>query len=767
MLHHDATNVRGLGDADVTSAFADLEPERLQIGSHLEEARRLVLAPAALRSSFGGGSATSEVQDSPRLTYRSIRGDSLAVLSKVTSTSAMNNLSQVTVPVPFHVLWQQVTASEVEAVIDELIGRAQARLDAIEAAPRTYEATLGALDMATSELDFAMNVASHLEATLGTPELRAAYNKILPKVSAFGSKIMLSAPLYRALREFSETDAGKKLDPSRARFLHKTLADFRRNGAELDDAGKARLAEIDVALSERTLKFAQNVVDATAAFELIVEDVARLSGMPEGAIEAARRSAEEKGKKGWRLTLQAPSYGPVLTFADDRALREQMYRANVTRASGGEWDNRPIIRDVLALRKEKARLLGFAHFADLAIDDRMAKTGKDALAFVTMLRDKLEPARQREDAELAAFARANGQAEPLEPWDVAYWAEKQRRALYAFDEETLRPYQPLDRLLAGLFEIATSLYGVRITRDAAAPVWHPDATAWTVEDDSGKRLGTFYLDLFPRETKRDGAWMGGVVDRLPGTSEERENVAVIVANVTPPRNPGQPALLNHREVETLFHEFGHMMHHLLSEVPIRSMAGTRVVSDFVELPSMIMENWTWENGALDRFARHFQTGEPIPAEVKERMLRARTYRAANALIRQLGFSTVDLLLHTEYDEAKHGDVMAYARAVFAQFSPTKLPEDYAMLAAFSHLFGSAYGYAAGYYSYQWSEVLEADAFSRFRNDGILSREVGEAFRRSILARGDTEDPAVLYRSFLGRDPDVSALLTRLGIQPSA
>ncbi|MBX3215036.1 MAG: M3 family peptidase, partial [Labilithrix sp.] len=314
----------------------------------------------------------------------------------------MNNpLSTITVPVPFH----EVRAEHVVPAVDALIARSQARLDAIGAAPRTYEATLGALDLATSELDFAMSVAGHLEAIDGTPEMRAAYSEILPKVSAFGSKIMLSEPLYRALCELSATDSAKALDAARARFLTKTLADFRRNGAELDEKGKARLAEIDVALSERTLKFAQNVVDATAAFELVVEDAARLAGLPEGALLAAKKSAAEKGKQGFRLTLQAPSYGPVMSFAEDRALREAMYRANVTRASGGPWDNRPIIRDVLALRKEKANLLGFAHFADLATDDRMAKSGKAALDFVTMLKGKLEAAFARENEELARFAR--------------------------------------------------------------------------------------------------------------------------------------------------------------------------------------------------------------------------------------------------------------------------------------------------------------------------------------------------------------------------
>lgn len=668
-------------------------------------------------------------------------------------------LSSVNLPIPF----DAVRPEHVAPAIDALLEAAQARLDAIGAAPRTYDAILGALDHATAELEYAMGVAGHLEAVLGAPEMRAAYAAALPKVSAFASKIMLSEPLYRALGELAATDEARALDPAKARFLKKTLDDFRRNGAELDPAGKARLAEIDVALSDKTLRFAQNVVDATAAFELIVTDASRLAGLPDGAIAAAKKSAEDKGKQGYRLTLQAPSYGPVMAFAEDRALREALYRANVTRASGGVADNTQVVREVLALRREKAKLLGFDHFADLATNDRMARSGAAALAFVTKLKDALAPAFARENEALAAFARDGGQVEPLAAWDVAYWAERQRRALYAFDEETLRPYHPLDAVLKGLFDIAKSLYGVTIAPDPAAPTWHEDATAWSVHDEQGARLGAFYLDLFPRETKRDGAWMAGVVDRLPGTAHERENVAVVVANVTPPAEAGRPALLNHREVETIFHEFGHMLHHLLSDVPIRSMAGTRVVSDFVELPSMIMENWTWEAEALDHFARHFETGAPIPADVKERMLRARTYRAANALVRQLGFSTVDLLLHTSYDEAEHGNPIRFARDVFARFSPTELPDDYAMLASFSHLFGSAYGYAAGYYSYQWSEVLEADAFGRFRQEGILSREAGEAFRREILSRGDTDDPAALYHAFLGRDPDVSALLSRLGV----
>lgn len=673
-----------------------------------------------------------------------------------------NPLFEVRVPVPF----AETRAEHILPAVERLLGVAQKRLDAIGDAPRSRASTLEAYDLATSELDYASNVASHLESVIGTAELREAWGAALPKLTELYSRIVLSEPLYRALREYAKTDDAKKLDPGRARFLEKTLADFRRNGAELDAKGKERLAAIDIALGEITLKFTQNVTDATATFEVLESDESKLSGLPEGVRAAAKRSAEEKGKTGYRFTLQAPSYGPVMSFADDRELRKKLYFAQNTRASahgpgGAAHDNVPIIRQVLELRREKAKLLGFAHWADLVTEDRMAKSGKEALAFVTMLRDRLMSAFQRENAELVTFAHANGHEGPLEPWDITYWSEKQRRALYDFDEETLRPYFPLDRVQRGLFEVGSSLYRVKIERDPEAKVWHDDVTAWSVTDRDGKRIGTFYLDLFPRETKRDGAWMGGMVDRLPTTPYERENVAVIVANMTPPRGPGQPALLSHREVETLFHEFGHMMHHVLSEVPVRTQAGTRVVSDFVELPSMIMENWCWEREALDRFARHHETGAPIPEEIKERMLKARTYRAANLLMRQLGFSTVDLTLHTTFDPEKE-DPIAAARAVFDAFSPVPLPKEYAMLASFSHLFGSSYGYSAGYYSYQWSEMLEADAFSKFREGGILSDVVGDAFRREILSRGDQEDPAKLYRTFLGRDPDVEALLKRLG-----
>lgn len=670
-----------------------------------------------------------------------------------------NPLLEIRAPIPF----DEVRAAHVTEATDALIARSRAVIDAIGPDAKGYDETLGALDRATAELDYALAVASHLEAVVGTQDLREAYAAALPTASAFYTQIVLSAPLYAALRTFAETDEARGLPPNRRRFLDKTLEELRRNGAELDAAGKQRLEAIDAELSQLTLTFSQNVVDATAAFELVLPDRSRLDGLPDGAIEAAARAAEERGVPGYRLTLQAPSYGPVMTFAHDRALREQLYRANVTRAAGGPHDNREIIARVLDLRSEKAALLGFPHFADLVTADRMAKSGAGARAFVERLRDAIRPAFERENEALCAFVKKEGGPSELRAWDTAYWAERMRRALYDFDEETLRPYFPLDAVMRGLFSVVSALYGVRVEPDEGAPVWHEDARAYRVLGEDGRRIGAFYVDLFPRETKRDGAWMGGMVDRLPGTPRERENVAVVVANVTPPRKPGAPALLNHREVETLFHEAGHMLHHILSEAPIRSQAGTRVVSDFVELPSMIMENWCWERDALDLFARHHETGAPIPEDVKDRMLRARTFRAANALMRQLGFSTVDLALHTRGPGERPADVLAEARRVFAPFAPTPVPDDYAMVAAFSHLFGAPYGYAAGYYSYQWSEALQADAFSRFREGGVLSADVGRAFRETILATGDGRDAGDLVRAFLGREPNERALLEHLGL----
>ncbi len=642
----------------------------------------------------------------------------------------------------------------------ELLGQAQAQVDAIAGGgePRTFANTMLALEDSSLGLEYAMAVVRHLESVATYPELRAAHNAVQGPVSAFYSSIPLDEGLWKAIQALAATAEGKALAGVRRRLLIKTIDSFRRHGAELDAAGKARVKEIDVELAQVTTKFSENVLDATNAFDLVITDEKQLAGLPPTAVAAARQSAESKGAAGWRFTLQAPSYIPVMTYLDDAGIRERLYRVYTTRAAAGAWDNRPLLVRLLELRREKARLLGYRDFADLVLEDRMAHTGARAQEFLEDLRGKTEARFGQENQELEAFA-----GRKIESWDVAYYAEKQRASRYDFDEEELRPYFPVERVVAGMFEITSQLFGIRMEEQAGLPRWDPQVKYYCIYDErDGGLLGSFYADWYPRENKRGGAWMESLITGDGVKPHLGPHLGVICGNLTPPVGD-QPALLTHREVETIFHEFGHLLHHCLSRVEIRSLAGTNVAWDFVELPSQIMENWCWERVALDRFARHYESGEPIPEDLFQKMKRAKTFRAANFQMRQVGFGFADLALHREYSPERDGDVIEYSRRIVQQFSPAPLPEDHAMMASFTHLFSSAVAYAAGYYSYKWAEVLDADAYSRFREGGVLSREVGLEFRERILARGDSEDPAELYRSFMGRDPDPGALLARLGL----
>jgi oligopeptidase A len=674
-----------------------------------------------------------------------------------------NPLLHLDSPIPF----DRIQADHVEPAIASLLGDARERLArlAAPAAPPDFENTMRPLDELSEPLDRAMTVVKHLESVATTPELRAAVNAVEPEVSKFHSSIPLDDGLWNALREYASTAEAGRLEGTRRRFLTKTLDEFRRHGAELDPAGKTRLAAIDVELSTVTTKFAENVLDSTNAFELVIGDERRLAGLPESAVQAARESAARKAAAGWRFTLQAPSYTPLMMYLDDAAVRQQVYRAFVTRAVSGAFDNRPLVARILELRREKARLLGFADFADLVLADRMARSGGQALAFLRGLRERTEAHFRRENDGLLAFRRKleGAAAPPLDPWDVAYYAEKQRAALYDFDEEELRPYFPLESVVAGLFEIAHRLYGIRVSQETGVPVWDPETRYYVIRDGDGALLGGFYADWFPRENKRGGAWMDAFLTGGPSPQGFRPHLGTICGNLTPPSG-GKPALLTHREAETIFHEFGHLLHHCLSRVEIRTLAGTNVAWDFVELPSQIMENWCWEREALDLFARHFETGAAIPEDLLAKMNRARTFRSANAQMRQLGFGFLDLLLHTAYAREPDGDAIEYSRGVLGQFSPARLPPEHASVASFTHLFANPVGYGAGYYSYKWAEVLDADAFTRFRTLGILGGTAGREFREKILARGDSEDPSSLYRDFMGRDPDPEALLERAGLK---
>ncbi len=672
-----------------------------------------------------------------------------------------NPLLNITFAVPF----DRIRAEHVRPAIDQLLIETRAKIDEIIALERerNYDNTLGALESATEGLEWASGVISHLESVATYPALREAHQEIQPKLSAFWSSVLLDEGLWNALRALAAGAAGKELTGPRKRHLSKILDEFRRQGAELDAAGKERVAAINVALAELTTKFSQNVLDATNAFELVIEDESQLAGLPDSAKQSARESAESKGLSGWRFTLQAPSLIPVLTYLDDRSLREKMWRAYNTRATKGDWDNRALIEQILQLRAKKADILGYDDFSDLVLEDRMAGSGAVAGRFLADLRAKTLPFFHEENRALDRFAHdaigTNNAA--LQPWDVDYYSEKRRAKLYDFDEEQLRPYFPADNVLDGLFETVKRLYGIHVAPSQDLPVWDTAVRTYKLTDDDRQHLASFYIDLYPRENKRAGAWMDGLQLAKPG----EPHLGLICANVNPPVG-GKAALLTHREVETLFHEFGHLMHLCLSEVSVRSLGGTNVAWDFVELPSQIMENWCWEREALDLFAKHFDTQETIPGDLFDKMKRARTYRAANAQMRQVGYASVDLMLHREYDKGRDNDVASYTREVLQQHYPAPLPEDYGFIASFGHLFASSVGYAAGYYSYKWAEVLDADAFTRFREKGVFNQSVGREFKQHILTQGDSQPPMELYKAFMGREPNLDPLLERQGLTGS-
>jgi oligopeptidase A len=685
----------------------------------------------------------------------------------MTSSTVANPLLQIQFQIPF----DQIRTESVEPAIAGLLADTRAELDRLtsEPGPRGFANTMQRLDRLTERLEYAMQIIRNLEAVATTPALRAAYNAVQPLVSEFYSSLPLNEPLWRAVQGYSQTEEGRNLAGVRKRFLEKTMDNFRRHGAELDAPGKKRIAEIDVELTKQTIRFAENVLDSTNQYEWVITDERQLAGLPESARAMARSSAASKGlpEPSWRFTLQGPSYLAVMTYLDDAGLRRKVYEAFINRATEEKYDNRPLLRGILALRREKARLLGYRDFADLVLEDRMAHNGARAQQFLDDLKQKTVSQFHKENAELVAFS---GKAK-LYPWDIAYYAEKQRAALYDFDEEALRPYFPLDRVVSGMFEIVRLLYGIRVVEKDGVPAWDAQVKYYEIHDEnsaSGNRLvGAFYADWFPRENKRGGAWMDAFITGIPrgdgqDPRDQEPHLGLICGNLTPP-TPDRPSLLTHREVQTIFHEFGHLLHHCLSRVELRGLAGVNVAWDFVELPSQIMENWCWEREALDLFARHYQTGAPIPAGLFDKMRNARNFRAANTQMRQLGFGFVDLALHRDVEPNSGVDLLAFARGILQEFSAAELPQHYAMIVSFTHLFSSPVGYGAGYYSYKWSEVLDADAFTLFQRSGIFSREVGGRFRERILAKGDSEDPAELYRSFMGRDPDPNALLERSGL----
>lgn len=659
----------------------------------------------------------------------------------------------------FEIPFDKIKPEHVVPAMREALAEAETRLAVLEAgvAEPNYDNTVQALDDLVEDVVHPYRLARHLIGVLDGPELRAAVNEVLPEVTAFLARLSTNHELWESLAAYSTTEEGAALEGVRARHVSKTLDEFRRAGANLPAAARRRVEELKVELARLTTKFAENVLDATNAYELLIEDEGRLAGLPEGAVRRARASAASRGVAGYRFTLQAPSYLTFIKYAEDRELRRELFQAFLAVGTVPPHDNRGIMRDILALRRELAELLGYADFADLQTEDRMIKSGARAARFESDLVTRTRPYFEAESAELQRFAATELGIVRLEPWDVTFAAEKLRMARFDVDEEALRPYFPLPQVLDGLFDLTHKLFGAKVTPVTGVPTWHPEVAVYHLEHEDGTFLGSLYADWFPRESKRNGAWMNGLLTGGPTSDGFAPHVGIIACNFTPPED-GRPALLTHAEVETVFHEFGHLLHHLLSRVEVRARSSMNVSWDFVELPSQIMENWTWEQEALDLFARHHETGEALPTELFERLARSRNFMAASAQMRQLMLGTVDLALHREFDPAGAVDPIEFGGEVMA---PMELRPDFAhgeRLARFTHVFSG--GYAAGYYSYKWSEVLDADAFSRFVREGIFNPETGRAFAETVLARGDAEDAEQLFRDFMGRDPEMDALIRR-------
>tara|TARA_B100000965_G_scaffold388125_1_gene392333 strand:+ start:764 stop:2839 length:2076 start_codon:yes stop_codon:yes gene_type:complete len=690
------------------------------------------------------------------------------------STPAQHPFLQKTLPID----WPSLKPEHIEEDISIALANAEAQVE--ELAQRSleglsFENTFLALEKATEDLNRAWSKVTHLDAVCNSKALREAYNAMLPKVAEFFAKIPLNEGLWNILKHAHSVVDHATLSPTQQRFMNETLADFRESGADLPQDQKARFQEIEAELAKLTQKFSENVLDATNAWELIISDPLQLKGLPETSIEEARQSALSKGhgQEGdpkWRFTLHAPSYIAVMTYLDDEAIRKQIWEAHASIGRTAPYDNKELIESILKLRHEKSQLLGKEHFADLTLERRMAGSGAQALTFVEDLHGRIEKAFKREGQELEAFKaeQLGTQPEALEPWEAAYWAEKQRKAKYDFDEEALRPYFAIEAVTTGLFKLTERVFNVKIRELKAHELaWHHEVTTYELLDESDTRLGIFYADWHPREPKRSGAWMDPLSTGAPHDSEHQEpHVGAICGNLSP-STEGKPALLTHREVETIFHEFGHLLHHLLGKVDVRSLSGTAVAWDFVELPSQIMENWCWERESLDLFARHYKDGKPIPEALFQKMLKARTYRAASATMRQLSFAKMDLDLHIHFHTSSERDIETYIKQSIQDYLPRYKTEPPSIIRQFSHLFANSTGYAAGYYSYKWAEVLDADAFTRFKKEGVLSRTVGIDFRDQILSRGNSEEAAQLFRNFMGRDPDLTALLVRCGLVHSA
>ncbi len=661
-----------------------------------------------------------------------------------------------------------IQPEHIEPAVDHVLAANRTTIEQLLAAnvEPTWDNLIQPLEDVDDRLNRVWSPVSHLHSVQDSPALRKAYNACLPKLSAYHTELGQHQGLYEAWQRIADGSEYARLDPAQRKVIDDTLRDFRLSGIALPSEQRARYKEIQQELSVLAAKFAENVLDATQAWTKQVIDERTLAGLPESARALARQNAEQRGLDGWLLTLELPSYLPVLNYADDRALRRELYSAYCTRASdqgpqAGQWDNGSIMQQILALRHELAQLLGFRDYSEDSLATKMADSPDQVLDFLNDLAVRAKPQAQREFAELQAFARKQFGAPELETWDIGYYSEKLRLHRYRLSQEELRPYFPITRVLPGLFTVAERLFGVTIRPVVGVEVWHPDVPVYEIVDAAGIQRGRFYLDLYARPHKRGGAWMDGCLPRRRVGEQVRTPAAYLVCNFTPPVGD-DPALLTHSEVLTMFHEFGHGLHHLLTTVDYLPVAGIHGVEwDAVELPSQFLENWCWSREALDGLARHYQTGEPLPEDLYQRMLAAKHFQAGILMVRQLELSLFDFRLHREYDPAQGGRVQEVLEAVRRQVAVIFPPDWNRFPNAFTHIFSG--GYAAGYYSYKWAEVLSADAFSAFEESGIFDAATGARFRENILEVGGSRPALASFVAFRGREPEIEPLLRLSGI----
>lgn len=660
--------------------------------------------------------------------------------------------------VPFHL----IKPADFLPAVKEAILEAKKEIEAIKSEPiPDFENTIVALERTGDKLQRITSVFFNINSAETNDEIQALAREISPLLTAHSNDILLDEDLFTRIQLVFGEKAKLHLSEEQKTLLDKTYKAFVRNGAKLDLAKKARLREIDSKLSQLSLKFGENVLAETNKFELVIENKSDLKGLPEAIIEAAAQTAEEKGKTGkWVFTLAFPSYIPFMTYAENRDLRKQLFLAyNSKSCKGDELDNQQIILDMLRLKNERVNLLGYATYADFVLEERMAKSASAVMDFLHGLLERAKPKAKAEIDELSAFAKELDGLEQMEKWDFAFYAEKLKKKKYEVDNELLRPYFKLENVIEGVFTTAEKLYGIRFVENKAIPKYHPEVTTYEVLDTDGGHVGVFYADFFPRPGKRSGAWMTSYRgQKIINGIDQRPHISII-CNFTKPTKT-TPSLLTFNEVNTLFHEFGHALHGLLAKGNYESLSGTSVYWDFVELPSQIFENWCYEKECLDLFARHYESGEPIPVELIQKIKNSANFHMGYQTVKQISFGLLDMAYHGS-DPNKITDIPTFENEVM---KPTQLlpeVEGTLMSTSFSHIFQG--GYAAGYYSYKWAEVLDADAFELFLERGIFDRETANSFKHNILAAGGSEHPSILFKRFRGRDPQPEALLKRAGL----